>query len=137
MSLIEDPEAALFVRQRHPKDLNEAVARVLEIEAYLALKPHPQRKVSSIQQPSEDKDSLEIVSAIQSSQSTILQMLSALTTRVDKLEAASGSAGANFDHEASRNRAANFYSRDQQSTSKQRSRDDFREPVCRRCGRLR
>ena len=42
---------------------------------------------------------MEILSAIQSSQNTILQMLSALTTWVDKLEAiniAAGSAGVNY-----------------------------------------
>ena len=35
LSLIEDSDAALAVHQRHPKDLNDAVACVLEIKAYL------------------------------------------------------------------------------------------------------
>ena len=135
LSLIEDPDAALAVHQRRPKDLNEAVACVLEIKAYLALGPRSQKKVSSIQQSPGD---MEVVSAIQSSQNTIIQMLNALTTRVDKLEgiiSASGSVAANSDREALRNRSANLSSCDQQSTWKQRNRSDFGEPVCRRCGR--
>lgn len=91
------------MHQKWPKDLNEAVACVLGIEVYLTLKPHTHKKISSIQQPSEDKDSLKIVSAVQSTQNTILQMLSALTTQVDKIEAinlAGGGVGVNYKREA-------------------------------------
>ena len=92
------------MHQKWPKDLNEAVACMLGIEVYLTLKAHTQKKISSTQQPSGDKDSLKIVSAIQSTQNTILQMLSALTTQVDKIEAinlASGGVGVNYKREAS------------------------------------
>lgn len=92
-----------------------------EIKAYLTLKPHTQKKVSTIQQLSEDKDNLEILSAIQSSQNTILQMLSALTIWVYKLEAiniAAGSVGGNYKREVSCNQPVQLYSHDQKSKQK-------------------
>jgi len=94
------------MHQKCPKDLYEAFTCVLEIEAYLALRPHPQRKILSLKQLSGDEDSLEVVSAIQLSQDTIIQMLCVLTTWVDKLESiisAAGSIGVNPDREASHN----------------------------------
>jgi len=138
LSLIEDLDATLCIRQRCPKDLNKTVACVLEIEAYLTLRPHPQRKALDLQQPSGDVDSLEVVSAIQLSQDTIIQMLHALTTWVDKLESvisAACSIGVNPDCKASCNQTTNCYSQDQQSTPKQRSHGDLGGPVCRCCGR--
>ena len=50
---------------------------VLEIEACLTLNPHTQKNVLNIQLSS--RNSFEIIGAIQSSQNTLLQMLSVLT----------------------------------------------------------
>ena len=96
LSLIDKPTIALAVRQRHPKDLNEAVAYTLEAETHLLLtpasNPRPDRTLSASvtssdnevgTQPTENRSS---IAAVQATQDAVLAMLKSLTMRMERME---------------------------------------------------
>ena len=79
---LDNPQISFNVKQKRPKTLDEAVSATLELESYL-LKP-PQavgQVVSSI--PDGD---VSVVAGVKQSQETMMQMLTKMMERLDKLE---------------------------------------------------
>ena len=79
---LDNIQISFGVKQKRPKTLDEAVSATLELESYL-IKPHPPSS-STINNSS----STEVVAGVQKSQETMVQMLSKMMDRLDKLEAA-------------------------------------------------
>jgi len=73
-------QVAFGVKKKHPKTLDEAVSATLELESYLH-KPHPPNS-SSIT----DSSSPQVVAGVQKSQETMMEMLTKMMERLDKLE---------------------------------------------------
>jgi len=85
LALLDKPEVALAVRQKHPKTVDEAVSSTLEIESYMLTvsnhKPHP---ISSVDQGSTHVEAT--VSTVLAKQDKVMDMLRSLNIRMDKLE---------------------------------------------------
>lgn len=92
LSLIANPTVALAVRQRHPKDLNEAVTYTLEAETYLSLTPAHAASIT-VASHSEDsgsgarrEENNAAIAAIQVRQDAVMELLKSLTTRMERIE---------------------------------------------------
>ena len=79
---LDNIQISFGVKQKCPKTLHEAVSATLEFESYL-IKPRPSS--SSI---NNNSSSTEVIAGVQKSQETMMQMLSKMMDRLDKLEAA-------------------------------------------------
>ena len=93
LSLLDRPQLALAVTQKHPKMMDDAAAFTLEVESYLTLPVvlSNQQQVSPVSEvPRMDNvSSAASVAAIHTQQrETIIKMLSAFNTRLDQLETA-------------------------------------------------
>lgn len=85
LSLLDKPDVALGVRQRRPKNVDEAVSCTLEIESYM--QTFTNRSHHPVTSVSENTTAVtEQVGAVAAKQDAILEMLRMLTTRVDRLE---------------------------------------------------
>lgn len=92
LTLLDKAELALAVRQKRPKTLDDALAYTLETESYITLqnRSHQQpRSVSSLTHAEKDDDAssyVSVVGAVQAKQDAMLEMIKALSTRLERLE---------------------------------------------------
>jgi len=90
LTLLDKPELALAVKQKRPKDIDEAVAYTLEMESYLMTTyPAPRQvSVAGVTQVDLDdtQETVTTIAAVQSKQDAILDALRTLTLRLDRLE---------------------------------------------------
>ena len=92
LSLIANPTVTLAVRQRHPKDLNEAVTYTLEAETYLSLTPAHAASVTVTSHDLNNTDGARrdenngAIAVIQARQDAIMELLKSLTTRMERME---------------------------------------------------
>ena len=76
---------AFGVRQRKPKTVEEAVTATLELESYLTPSSGPGRVAQvEVEEPSAQE---AIVAAVKSQQDAMLDLMSKLVERLEKLEA--------------------------------------------------
>ena len=126
LTLLDKPELALAVKQKRPKDIDEAVSYTLEIESYM-MTTSPSRPVSVAavtQREQEDIDDAQravtIIAAVQRQQDSILDMLRDLTIRLDRVE----------------QKVANGEKQRGYQSQSRKPQDRPRDPiVCRRCGK--
>ena len=129
LTLLDKPALALSVKQKRPRNIDEAVSYTLEIELYMmttcpASRPVSVAEVTQKEQTDVDantQETVETIAAVQTKQDAILSALRDLTLRLDRLE----QKVANGEKQ-----------RGYQPQSKRVSQDRPRDPiVCRRCGR--
>ena len=76
---IEDPQISFGVKQTRPKNLDEAVATTLEMESYV--KNQPGTKTVRF-----DEDSSTVIAGVRSTNEAMMQMMSQVMERLEKLE---------------------------------------------------
>ena len=82
---LSSPQVAFGVRQRKPKTVEEAVTATLELESYLTPSSGPGRVAQvEVEEPSAQE---AIVAAVKSQQDAMLDLMSKLVERLEKLEA--------------------------------------------------
>ena len=90
LGLIEKPTIALTVRQRHPKNLDEAVMYTLEVETHLSLTSGPTNSVAAAITTTNgchvSEENPATIAAIQMRQDNMVEMLKSLTIRMKQME---------------------------------------------------
>ena len=90
LMLLDRPELALLVRQRHPRSINEAIAYTLETESHILMMGQSMCYANSIVIVSEDVQLMEPLptgaAAVEVRQDTMSDLICILTTRLDNLE---------------------------------------------------
>ena len=104
---IEDPQISFGVKQTRPKNLDEAVATTLEMESYV--KNQPGTKTVRF-----DEDSSTVIAGVRSTNEAMMQMMSQVMERLEKLEM--------------------NQTRSQERHHKRQSTPPSSPVICRRCG---
>ena len=86
LALIDNTQVAFSVKQKRPKDLEEAVSATLEMESYLI----PSSRTGKVSQVSLEDDGDTVVAAVQGKQDAILEIMQDLSSRMEKLEKGRG-----------------------------------------------
>ena len=79
---IDNPQIAVGVKQQRPKKLDAAVTAVLEMESYLL----PRTKTGRVMQVEKDESSPSLVAGVQTKQDAMMEMLTQVMQRLDRLE---------------------------------------------------
>ena len=92
LSRLTDPQVAFGVKQRTPRELNEAITATIELESYM---PASANSVSSVEKQetgikSETATDGGVVAAVSATE-RLATMVDTLTARIEKLEASHGS----------------------------------------------
>ncbi len=135
---IENVQVAFSVKQKRPKALDEAVAATLEMESYLHPKP---RSAGRVAQVGLDEGVTPVVAGVQAStQEAIMQMMTQMMQRLEKLETERSPKPTQHDAE----RGPHTHRADQRRRGPARDREGSRQDpatkprqpvVCLRCGK--
>ena len=126
LGLIEKPTIALAVRQRHPKNLDEAVMYTLEVETHLSLTSESTKSVAAAMASTSDchaseEDPTTMIAAIQTRQDDMVEMMKSLSIRMDQME-----------HSLSQLMKCTLIPPKQSHTARNRSQEPI---ICRKCGK--
>ena len=135
LSLIDKPTIALSVRQRRPKNLNEAATYTLEAETHLSLTPG--LKVAAVTSSSDNVDANikdgnhASIATIQARQDAVVELLKSLSLRMEHLE---NTIASHVEYK-SRDKSSLPYLPPTANTSKKQEATGPRQPIiCRKCG---
>ena len=124
---LDRPELALAVRQSRPKTVDDAVAYTLETESFLTLRSPlsqlPNPTVAQVEEASADtfkpEPTCNAIRSMETKQDTMMEMMRALTVRLDHLEKkVFSSADSGKKHQGKNN-----------------STNDREPIICRKCGK--
>jgi len=79
LSQLSNPQVSLAVKQRHPKNITEAVAATLELESYVLMMPGTRDNGTHAPASSAEQD-------VQSVQFNVMEMLLKLAEKLEQLE---------------------------------------------------
>ena len=86
---LDNPQVAFAVRQREPKTVDKAVTATLEIQSYLRPGLRQELNASAVAEEAE-AHSISVTSSSGSGQDAVVEMLKALTERLERLETSLG-----------------------------------------------
>lgn len=135
---IENQQIAFGVRQRRPKKVDEAVTATLEMESYL----QPKGRTGRVAQVSVDEEA-QVVAGVQSKQDAVMDMMTQMMARLEKLEAAGTRPRYERDERDrlrdgrrdERHDARTQRGRTEQQRHRHHPPDPARPIICRRCGK--